>query len=61
MAEQHALEFRHSFDDQIGSQLSFAGFYEACWNSEDTPLNRYMSTSTATLAFKPDVAWTLNL
>lgn len=63
MAEQHALEFRHSFDDQIGGQLAaglaVAGFYEACWNVRDTPLNRYMFTST--LAFKPDVGWTVNL
>jgi hypothetical protein len=65
MAEQHALEFSHSFDDQIGGQLAaglvVAGFYEDYWNDEDTPLNRYMCTSMATLAIKPDVAWTLNL
>ena len=64
-AEQHALEFRHSFDDQNGSQLAaglaVAGLYDACWNIEDTPLNRYMFTSMATLAFKPDVGWTLDL
>ena len=63
MAEQHALEFRHSFDDQIGGQLAaglaVAGFYEACWNVRDTPLNRYMFTST--LAFKPDVGWAVDL
>lgn len=62
-AEQHALEFRHSFDDQIGGQLAaglaVAGFYEACWNVRDTPHNRYMFTST--LAFKPDVGWAVDL
>ena len=65
MAEQHALEFSHSFDDQIGGQLTaglvVAGFYEDCWNDEDTPLNSYMCTSMATLAIKPDVAGTLVL
>ena len=44
MAEQHALEFRHSFDDQIGGQLAaglaVAGFYEVCWNIETVTCSR---------------------
>lgn len=57
MAEHHALEFSHSFEDQIGGQLAagllIAGFYEDRWSDEATPLNSYMSTSMATLAIKP--------
>ena len=61
IAEQHALEFSHSFDAQIGGQLAaglvIAGFYEDQWSDEDTPLNSYMSTSMATLAIKPGADW----
>ena len=58
MADHHALEFSHSFDDQIGGQLAagllIAGFYEDRWSDAATPLNSYMSVSMATLAIKPD-------
>lgn len=57
MANGAALEFSHSFDDQIGGQLEaglvIAGFYEDRWDNEATPLNSYMATSMATLAIKP--------
>ena len=61
MAEHRALEFSHSFEDQIGGQLAagllIAGFYEDRWSDEATPLNSYMSTSMATLAIKPSTDW----
>lgn len=61
IADQHALEFSHSFDAQIGGQLAaglvIAGFYEDQWSDEETPLNNYMSTSMATLAIKPGADW----
>lgn len=53
-----ALEFSHSFDDQIAGQIEagfiIAGFFEDKWDNEATPLNAYMSTSMATLAIKAD-------
>ena len=58
MADSAALEFSHSFDDQIGGQLAagliVAGFYEDRWDNEATALNSYMATSMATLAIKPN-------
>ncbi|MEM7018255.1 MAG: class I SAM-dependent methyltransferase [Pseudomonadota bacterium] len=54
--KQHALEFSHSLDEQIGGQIEagfiIAGFYEDRWSDEATPLNAYMPTSMATLAIK---------
>jgi len=52
-----ALEFSHSFDDQIGGQIEagflIGGFYEDRWEDEATSLNSYLATSMATLAIKP--------
>ena len=50
------LEFGHTLEQQIGGQLH-AGFilkdlYEDDWDDESTPLNKYMSTTIATLAIK---------
>ncbi|MDZ7670334.1 MAG: hypothetical protein U5Q16_13300 [Gammaproteobacteria bacterium] len=54
VAEGQAVEFGHSLDDQIGGQIAagfvIAGFYEDHWDSEATPLDRFMPTSMATLA-----------
>jgi SAM-dependent methyltransferase len=51
------LEFSHSLDAQIGGQMAagfmIAGFYEDRWDRAATPLDRYMPTSMATLAFSP--------
>jgi SAM-dependent methyltransferase len=56
VAAGEALEFSHSLDAQIGGQLAagfvIAGFYEDRWNDRATPLDRYMSTSMATLAIR---------
>lgn len=50
------LEFGHTLEQQIAGQLH-AGFilkdlYEDDWDDESTPLNKYMSTTIATLAIK---------
>lgn len=53
-----ALEFGHSLDAQIGGQLAagfvITGFYEDRWSAADTPLDRFMPTSMATLALRTD-------
>lgn len=54
------LTFSHTLESQIGGQLA-AGFlladlYEDDWSDEATALNRYMPTSLATLAVKPEPA-----
>lgn len=60
-ARLEALEFSHSFDDQIGGQIAagfvISGFYEDRWSDDATPLNRFMPTSMATLAIK---SWSKN-
>lgn len=51
-----ALEFGHSWDDQLGGQLRagflIAGFFEDPWSTDATSLSAYMSSSMATLAVK---------
>jgi SAM-dependent methyltransferase len=52
------MTFSHSLEAQIGGQLEagflLAGLYEDDWNDEATALNRYMPTSLATLAVRPE-------
>ncbi len=54
------LTFSHTLESQIGGQLAagfmLAGLYEDDWSDEATALNRYMPTSLATLAVKPETA-----
>lgn len=49
-----AFEFSHSLNAQIGGQITagfvIEGFYEDRWSDAATALNRYMSTSMASLA-----------
>ncbi len=53
-----AMTFSHTLEAQIGGQLEagflLAGLYEDDWNDEATALNRYMPTSLATLAVRPE-------
>lgn len=50
------LQFGHSLEDQIGGQIdagfAIMGLYEDHWNAAGTPLDEYMPTSIATLAFR---------
>mgnify|MGYP001819687369 FL=1 len=52
-----AMTFSHSLEAQIGGQLQagslLAGMYEDDWSDAATTLNRFMSTSIATLSIKP--------
>jgi 2-polyprenyl-3-methyl-5-hydroxy-6-metoxy-1,4-benzoquinol methylase len=52
------VQFSHTLDSQLGGQIkagfTIAGFYEDQWSDEVIILNKYMSTSMATLALKPD-------
>ena len=54
------MTFSHTLESQIGGQLAagfmLAGLYEDDWSDEATALNRYMPTSLATLAVKPETA-----
>lgn len=59
-ARGEPASFGHSLEAQIGGQIA-AGFvltalYEDHWSDEATPLNRFMPTSVATRAVKPQ-AW----
>jgi SAM-dependent methyltransferase len=51
------FEFSHTLDTQISGQIAagftLGGFYEDKWTDEALLLNKYMSTSMATLAIKP--------
>jgi len=53
------MTFSHDLETQIGGQIDagflLAGFYEDDWEDAATSLNRYMATSMATLAIRPDV------
>ncbi|BBM85512.1 class I SAM-dependent methyltransferase [Candidatus Uabimicrobium amorphum] len=50
------LEFGHTLEQQIGGQLQagflLKDFYEDDWDDESTPLNKYTTTTIATLAIK---------
>ena len=52
-----ALEFSHSFEDQIGGQIDsgflIGGFYEDRRNDDARSINTYFADSMATLAIKP--------
>ena len=58
IAANEAMEFSHSLDTQIGEQLRagfmLADFYEDHWDDAASPLNRFMTTSMATLAIRVD-------
>ena len=58
VATGDAMTFSHSLEAQIDGQLRagflLAGLFEDDWSDEATTLNRYMPTSIATLAIKPD-------
>ena len=53
---QLSLEYSHSWEEQIGGQCQagfvIADFFEDRWDEESTALDRWMSTSGATLARK---------
>ena len=51
-----SLQFGHTLEEQIGGQIEagfvVCGFYEDSWNDEAHLLNKYASTSMATLSVK---------
>ncbi len=52
------MSFSHDLETQIGGQMDagflLAGLFEDDWDDAATTLNRYMPTSLATLAVKPE-------
>ncbi|MGB0372623.1 MAG: class I SAM-dependent methyltransferase [Opitutales bacterium] len=56
LKEEHALEFGHSLEDQIGGQIqagfAIQGLYEDYWDNKATPLNNFSPMYISTLGVK---------